>query len=68
MVNSFKYLRRMISETNNDSPTVVRNLAQEKTVWRKILRVLRREGETPRVSGFFFKTMIQAVLLFGAET
>ena len=30
--------------------------------------ILSREGETPRVSGFFFKAMIQAVLLFGAET
>ena len=31
-------------------------------------RVLSREGADKRVSGNFFKAMVQAVLLFGAET
>ena len=31
-------------------------------------RILRREGAEPRVSGFFFKAVVQAVLLFGTET
>ena len=39
-----------------------------KTVWRRISRILSREGATPRVSGFFFKDVIQAVLIFGAGT
>ena len=33
-----------------------------------MLRIFSREGATPRVSGFFFKDVIQAVLLFVAET
>ena len=28
---------------------------------------LRREGLAPRVSGFFFKSMVQSVLVFGTE-
>ena len=39
---------------------------------RKFLRsmscILIREWEEPRVSGFFFKAMVQAVLLFKSET
>ena len=31
-------------------------------------RILGREGATPRVSCFFFKVVIQSVLIFGAET
>ena len=33
-----------------------------------MLRILIREGERPQVSGFFFKSVFQSVLLFGAET
>ena len=33
-----------------------------------MLHILSREGATPWVYGFFFKAVIQAVLLFGAET
>ena len=68
MVTSFKYLRRVISATDNDWPAVVSNLARAKTVWRRMSRIISREVATPRVSVFFFKAMIQAVLLFGSET
>ena len=68
MVNSFKYLVRMISVTDDDWPVVVNNLAQAKTVWRRMSHILSREGSMPRVSGFFFKAEIQAVTLFGVET
>ena len=65
MVNSFKYLGRVISATDNNWLAVVRNLDWVKTVWRRMSRILSREGATPRVSGLFFKSVIQAVLLFG---
>ena len=68
MVTSFIYLGQVISVTDDDWKEVVRNLAQEKTVWRRISWILSREGATPRVSDFFLKAVIQAVLLFGAET
>ena len=68
MVTSFKYLGRVILATDDDWPAVVRNLAQAKTVLRRVSHITSMEGLTPWVSGFFFKAMIQAVLLFGAET
>ena len=43
-------------------------MAQAKKVWRRMLHILSRERATPRVYGFFFKAVIQAVLLFGADT
>ena len=58
MVTSFKYLGRVILSTDNEWPVVVRNFAWVKTVWSRMSRILSREGATPRVSGFFFKSVI----------
>ena len=68
MVTSFKYPGRFILATDDHWPAVVITSDREKTVWRRMSRILSRERATPRVSGFFFKAMIQAVMLFGAET
>ena len=68
MMISFKYLRRVISETEDNCPEVVSNLAQGKTVWRRMSHILSREGTTPLVSGFFLKVLIQAILIFVVET
>ena len=36
--------------------------------WGRLTRILSREGSDKRVSGTFFKAVVQQVLLFGAET
>ena len=64
MVTSFQYLGRVISAADNDWPAVVRNLSQERVVWKSMTRILIREGAEPQVSRFFFKSFVQAVLLF----
>ena len=66
MLTSFNYLGRVISEADNDWTVVVSNLSWEKKVWRRMLRIISREGVAPQVSGVFFKAVIQAVLLFRA--
>ena len=43
-------------------------MALAKKFWSRISRILIREGVALRVSGFFFQDVIQAVLLFGADT
>ena len=68
MVTSFRYLGRVISEVDNDWPAVVRNTENVQMVWRRMTRILSREGGRPRMSGFFFKLVVQSVLLFGADT
>ena len=53
---------------DDDWPAVVQNLEMARAVWRRMTRILSREGAELRLSGFFFKVVVQSVLLFGAET
>ena len=55
MVTVFKYLGRLILVTDDNCPAVVSNLARAKTLWRRMLHTLRREGAMPRVSGLFLR-------------
>ena len=68
MVTSFRYLGRVISAADDDWTVVFQNLVRAREVWKTIKRILIREGAEPAVSVFFFKYMVQAVLLFVAET
>ena len=43
-------------------------MEKARAAWRRMTRILSREGERPRVFGFFFKSVVQSVLLFGVET
>ena len=53
---------------DDDWTLVVNNLSRARAVWKWMTRILSREGAEPRVSIFFFKAVVQAVLLFGLET
>ena len=53
---------------DNDWQEVVRNLAKARAECQSLMRILSREGASPRISGFFFKSVVQSVLIFGAET
>ena len=68
VVTSFRYLGRLILAADDKRPAVVQNLVKASAVWRRMTRILIREGERPRVSVFFFKDVVQLVLLSGAET
>ena len=68
MVLFFKYLRRVPSAADYDCLEVVKNLVKLQTVSRRMSRITSREGEGPRVSIFFFKSVVQLVLIFVAET
>ena len=58
----------MILALDNNWPAVVKNLSWARTVWRRMLRILSREGAAPRVSGFFLNAVIKVVLLFKSDT
>ena len=58
----------MILAADENWPAVVSNLSRAWVVWNRMTRIFSREGVEPWVSGFFFKTVAQAVTLFGAET
>ena len=67
-VPRFKYLGRILTEGNDDWTAVAGNLAKARKSWERLQGILSREGATKRVSGNFFKAMVQQVLMFGAET
>ena len=66
-VPSFKYLGRIMTVGDDDWPAVAGNLVKARKSWRQLKRVLSREGVDKRISGEFFKAVVQQVLLFGAE-
>ena len=68
MVTSFKYLGQVILAADEDWPVVVNNLSGARTFWSRMSHILSRERAAPRVPSFFFKAVVQEVLLFGAET
>ena len=65
MVTSFGYLGSVISAADDDWLEVVRNLAKPRVVWRRITRILSREGANLWVSDFFLKDVVQSLILFG---
>ena len=67
-VPRFTYLGRVMTAGDDNWPAVAGNLAKARKSWGRMQGILRREGATPRISGNFFKAVVQQVLLFGAET
>ena len=67
-VAQFRYLGRILDENDDDTHASFRQLARARTKWNRIGRVLRSEGMKPRAMGYFYKAVVQAILLYGSET
>ena len=67
-VTAFKYLGRVMTMGDDDCTEVACNLQKARNNCGRMSRILIREGANTKVSGHFFKGLVQAVLLFGAET
>ena len=67
-VNIFKYLGLMLNRSDYGWPVVVRNVGKARQFWRWLGKLTSREGAYPRVSAMFYHSVVQAVLLLGAET
>ena len=61
----FQYLGQVISAADDDWPALVKNFSLAREVWNRMAVIISREGAEPRMSGFFFKAVVQAVLLLG---
>ena len=66
-VTAFKYLVWVMMARDDDWPEVAGNLQKARKIWGRMSRVLIRERVDPKVSGHFFKAVVQDVLLFGVE-
>ena len=58
----------MLTAGYDDWLEVVVNLGKTRKSWGWLSRILIQEGADPKVSGHFYKAVLQAVLLFRAET
>ena len=59
MFTSFKYLGRVLLVADDEWLTVVQNVVKVQTVWWIMSKILVRKVERPRISRFFFKSLIQ---------
>ena len=67
-VSEFKYLGRVVSEDDDDSPAIETNLKKARMKWAMFKRLQTREKASRRVMGSFYKAIVQSVLLYGSET
>ena len=67
MVPSCMDLVLYILTADDDWQVVIQNLSKALAVWRRMMRILSREGANPQVSVFFFLSVAKSILLFGAD-
>ena len=67
-MTAFRYLGRVITAGGDDWPAVVGNHQKSRKNWGRLFQILSQEGADLKVSGYFFMSVTQAVLLFRAET
>ena len=67
-VEVFKYIGRILERSDNDCTAVLRNISRARQVWGRLGKLLQREGSEPSVLEKFYCAVVQAVLLFGADT
>ena len=67
-VLSFKYLGRLLPETDDDCPAAIDNIWKARKSWFCLAWILGREGADTQTMGRFYVLAIQAILLFGSET
>ena len=67
-VDQVKYLGRIVSFDDNDTPAVHRNIKHAWKVWGKFCRVLDKEEVPPSVEGIFYQAIVASILLYGSKT
>ena len=67
-VDEFRYLGRVLTNDDNDSACISYNLNKARHQWNSIARILKREGANASCMAKFYITVVQAVLLYGADS
>ena len=68
-VTEFKYLGRIVTDTDDDIPTVINNLNKAGNAWGQIHRILSYEKKRNlKAVVSVYRAIIQAILLYGSET
>ena len=67
-MEQFKYLGRVLSFDDNDTPAIRRNIKRARQVWGRISKVIAKDSVPAPVAGMFYQAVVAAVLLYGSET
>ena len=67
-VKAFTYLGRILSEDDDDTKCITTQIARARAKWWRIAKILKSKGANAKIMGKFYKAVIQAVLLYGAES
>ena len=55
---------RVLMAADDDWSAVLGNLRKVRKSWERLASIMRWEGANPRLSGMFFKAVLQAVMIF----
>ena len=64
----FRYLKRLMDWSEYDWASVLSRIRKARQVWGRFGKLLQREGADPEVLANFYRAVVQALLLYGAET
>ena len=67
-VSDFRYLGRVLAEDDDDTICIEGQLKKARKTWGSIAKILKREGANAKTMGKFYVTVVQAVLLYGADS
>ena len=67
-VKKFCYLERIFTENDDDSECIQANLKKTRKRWASVAKILKTEGANPKIMAKFYITIVQAVLLYGADS
>jgi hypothetical protein len=67
-VEEFKYLGQILERNDNYWPAISRNLKRARIAWGRIGKIQTKERADVKSMASIYKAIIQAVLLYGAES
>ena len=67
-VDRFKYLGRMLSYDDSNTPAIHHNLKRARAAWGRLSAVIAKEEVSPPVAGMFYQAVVATVLLCGSES
>ena len=67
-MTAFRYLGQILTAGDYYWLAVVGNLGKARNSWGRLFRILSWERADPKMSGYFYKAVAQAVLLFREDT
>ena len=67
-VEMFNYLGRTLYKTDDYWTVERQNIMRARSVWWRLVTLLRQEKKNPRVLGMFYRELAQAILLYDLET